>query len=57
LRVVVFTIALVFIVGLGVLTVMDIVNNGVTPIGIVAVLLLVVIMVGIVGALGQTPRQ
>jgi hypothetical protein len=57
LRVVVFTIALVFIVGLGVLTVMDIINNGVTPIGIIAVALLVVIMVGIVGALGQTPRQ
>jgi hypothetical protein len=57
LRVVVFTIALVFIVGVGVLTVMDIVNNGVTPIGIIAVLLLVVIMVGIVGALGQLPRQ
>lgn len=57
MRVVVFTIALVFIVGLGVLTVMDIINNGVTPIGIIAVALLVVIMVGIVGALGQTPRQ
>jgi hypothetical protein len=57
LRVVVFTIALVFIVGVGVLTVMDIVNNGVTPIGIIAVLLLVVIMVGIVGALAQPPRQ
>ena len=52
-----FTVALVFIAGLGVLTVMDIVNNGVTPIGIVAVLLLVVIMVGIVGALTQPPRQ
>ncbi len=57
MRLVVFAIALVFIVGLGVLTVMDIVNNGVTPIGIVAVLLLVVIMVGIVGALGQRPPQ
>ena len=57
MRVVVFTIALVFIVGVGVLTVMDIINNGVTPIGIIAVLLLVVIMVGIVGALGQLPRQ
>jgi hypothetical protein len=57
LRAVVFTIALVFIAGLGVLTVMDIVNNGVTPIGILAVLLLVVIMVGIVGALGERFRQ
>jgi hypothetical protein len=57
LRVVVFTIALVFIVGVGVLTAMDIINNGVTPIGIIAVLLLVVIMVGIVGALGHPPRQ
>ena len=52
----VFTIALLFIVGLGVLTVMDIANNGVTPIGILAVLLLVVIMVGIVGALRTPPR-
>jgi hypothetical protein len=57
LRVVVFTISLAFIAGLGVLTVMDIVNNGVTPIGILAVALLVVIMVGIVGALTQPPRR
>ena len=57
MRIVVFTVALVFIAGLGVLTVMDIVKNGVTPIGIVAVLLLVVIMVGVVGALAQPPRQ
>jgi hypothetical protein len=57
LRAVVFTIALVFIVGLGVLTVMDIVNNGVTPIGILAVALLVVIIVGIVGALGEQFRR
>lgn len=57
MRAVVFAIALVFIVGVGVLTVMDIINNGITPIGIVAVLLLVLMMVGIVGALGQRPRQ
>ena len=36
---------------------MDMVNNGVTPIGFIAVMLLVLFMAGIVGALGQRPRQ
>jgi hypothetical protein len=53
----VFTIALLFIVGLGVLTGLDIARNGVTVIGVVSVLVLVVIMVGIVGALGPPPRR
>jgi hypothetical protein len=57
LRAIVFTIALLFIVGLGVLTGLDIARNGVTVIGVVSVLLLVVIMVGIVGALGPPSRR
>jgi hypothetical protein len=57
LRAIVFTVALLFIVGLGVLTGLDIARNGVTVIGVVSVLLLVVIMVGIVGALGPPPRR
>jgi hypothetical protein len=56
-RAIVFTVALLFIVGLGVLTGLEIAHNGVTVIGVVSVLLLVVIMVGIVGALGPPPRR
>lgn len=57
MRAIVFTIALLFIVGLGVLTGLDIARNGVTVIGVVSVLVLVVIMVGIVGALGPPSRR
>jgi hypothetical protein len=52
-RVLVFTIAFVFIAALGVGTVLDIQRNGVTVISVIAVLLFAVIMIGVVGALGS----
>ena len=42
---------------LGALTVSDFINNGVTGVGILAVLVLVLFSVGIVGALRQPPEQ
>jgi hypothetical protein len=57
LRSVVLTIALAFIVLLGVLTVLDFVRNGVTPLGIVSVFVVVLFTVGIVGALRRPPTE
>ena len=56
MRIFVFTIALVFIAALGVGTVLDFERNGVTAIGVLAVLLFGVIMIGVIGALGP-PRR
>jgi hypothetical protein len=55
LRVGVLTIALVFIGALAVLTVLDFVHYGLTAVGVLAVLILVLFMIGIVGALRQQP--
>ncbi len=57
MRILVLTITLVFIVVLGALTISDFVNNGVTVVGILAVLILVLFAVGIVGALRQPPQE
>jgi hypothetical protein len=57
MRRVVLTIALLFIAMLGALTVADFVRNGVTPLGIVAVLVLALFMIGIVGALRGPPSE
>jgi NADH:ubiquinone oxidoreductase subunit 6 (subunit J) len=57
LRVAVLTIALLFIAGLGVLTGLDLARNGVTVVGILAILILVLFTVGIVGALRHPPRE
>ena len=56
MRLLVFGIAVVFIIGLAVLTVIDISRHGVTGIGLVSILVLVVFGVGVLGALGQPPR-
>jgi len=56
-RVVVLTVALLFIAMLGALTVVDFVRNGVTPLGVVAILVLVLFMIGIVGALREPPNE
>jgi len=56
-RVAVLTIVLLFITGLGVLTGLDLARNGVTVVGILAILILVLFLVGIVGALRQPPRE
>jgi hypothetical protein len=55
-RIFVFTIAIVFIAALGVGTALDIQRNGITVIGVVAVVLFAVIMIGVVGALGSNRR-
>jgi hypothetical protein len=57
LRVIVLTIALLFIAALGVLTALDIAKYGVTALGILAILILVLFMIGIVGALREPPRN
>jgi hypothetical protein len=57
LRLAVLTIALLFIAALGVLTALDFVHYGVTVLGVLAVLVLVLVTVGIVGALREPPRE
>ena len=57
MRGLVLTIALLFIALLGALTVIDFINYGVTVLGVVAVLILLLFSIGIVGALREPPRQ
>jgi hypothetical protein len=57
LRIVVFTVALAFVAGLAALTVSDFARNGVTALGVISALIVVLFMVGIIGALRQPPRQ
>jgi hypothetical protein len=55
LRVAVLTVAILFIALLAFLTVRDFVRYGVTPLGVLSVLVLVLFVIGIVGALRQPP--
>ncbi len=57
MRIVVLAIALAFIVGLGTLTVIEFIDNGLSALGVLAVMILVLFMVGIVGALRHPPNQ
>jgi hypothetical protein len=57
LRLAVFTVALLFIVALGVLTVSDIRVHGATPVDVLAIIVLVLFTTGIVGALLHPPRR
>lgn len=57
MRFVVLTVALVFTIFLGVLTAMDFVNYGVTALGVLAALIVVLFTVGILGAMRQPPSQ
>ena len=57
MRLVVLAITLVFIAGLGALTVQDVVSNGLTVLDVVAVFVLVLFAFGIVGALRHPPRE
>ena len=57
MRIPVLVIALLFIAGLGVLTGMDIARYGLTVLSVLAILVLVLFMIGIVGALRQPPRE
>ncbi len=57
LRLAVFTVALLFIVALGVLTGRDIRVHGATPVDVLAIIVLVLFTTGIVGALLHPPRR
>jgi hypothetical protein len=56
-RIAVLTIAVAFIVLLATLTVLDFVNNGVTATGVIAIFILLLFVVGIVGALRHPPAE
>jgi hypothetical protein len=57
MRQAVFTIALVFTSLLAYLTVVDFVRYGVTVLGVLGVLIVLLFGIGIVGALRHPPRQ
>ena len=57
MRLAVFTVALLFIVALAVLTARDIRSHGATPVDVLAVVVLVLFTTGIVGALLHPPRR
>jgi hypothetical protein len=57
MRLVLLGVALLFIAMLGVLTALDISNNGLTGLDGLAVLILVLFTTGIVGALRHPPRE
>lgn len=57
MRATVLTIALLFIAMLAALTITDFVRNGVTPLGVLALLVVLLFMIGIVGALRQPPSD
>jgi hypothetical protein len=57
MRIAVLTIALVFIALLGTLTVSDFITNGITAVGVIAVMILILFLVGIVGALRHPPTE
>lgn len=57
MRLVVLAVTLVFIAALGVLTVIDFINNGVTALGIIALLIVALFSIGIVGALRHPPQE
>jgi hypothetical protein len=55
MRLVVLTVAIVFIAGLGVLTALDVSRYGMTPLDLVAILIVALMAVGILGALRPRP--
>jgi hypothetical protein len=57
MRTVVFTIALVFTVLLGYLTVLDFAQHGVTALGVLGLAIVILFGVGFVGALRHPPHQ
>ena len=57
MRLLVLTIALLFVGTLGALTVRDIHMHGLTPVAVLAVIIVVVFAVGAIGALLHPPRR
>jgi hypothetical protein len=56
-RVLVFLAAVLFIVGFGLLTALYFKSNGVTIVGVVGILILVVVGIGVIGAFLHPPRR
>ncbi|HWE09443.1 MAG TPA: hypothetical protein VG325_08810 [Solirubrobacteraceae bacterium] len=57
MRLLLLAVVVVFTAGLGMLTVVDMVNNGVTWLDILAILVVVLFATGIVGSLLHRPRE
>jgi hypothetical protein len=57
MRLAVLTLALLFVGALGALTVRDIHMHGLTPVGVLAVIIVVVFTIGVIGALLHPPRR
>jgi len=56
-RLLVFAAAVLFIVGLALLTILYLKSNGVTVVGVLGIIVLVVCGVGVLGALLHPPRK
>jgi len=56
-RFLVFAAAVLFIVGLALLTILYLKSNGVTVVGVLGIIVLVVCGVGVLGALLHPPRK
>jgi hypothetical protein len=57
LRLVVLTIALLFVVTIAALTGLDISRHGLTAASVLALIVLVILMIGMVGTLREPPRK
>ncbi len=57
MRIVLLVVAVVFIAGFGLLTVLDIAHTGLNWLDVLAILILVLFATGIVGALLEPPRK
>jgi len=57
MRLAVLTLALLFVGALGALTLRDIHMHGLTPVGVLAVIIVVVFTIGVIGALLHPPRR
>jgi lipopolysaccharide export LptBFGC system permease protein LptF len=56
-RIIVFAVAVLFIIGMAALTALDFSRHGVTGLGIVGLCVVIVIGVGVIGALTEPPRK
>lgn len=57
MRILVFAAALLFVLGLGVLTVLYLKTNGLTVVGVLGLIVLIVCGVGVLGAILHQPRR
>ncbi len=57
MRFLVFAVAVLFIIGMAVLTALDFERNGVTGLGIVGLIVVIIVGVGVIGALTEPPRK